>query len=312
MTESAISAQKGEISVQICPKLPTAVRELAIELDPAFPICAPVLDRQYNAGDQTVEEVHEHPVWEIGICTKGSGVFEFSSGMYRYATGDVSVVAPGMMHAVHCDPDSPNHWERLYVDFEGLLGHMPPECAALAQLTYTGVLKQDENPLIAPLVLLLLDEMYHQHPQSKAMIRLKTAELALYIHRMKAQPGVFAPLPDSLNDISPAVLYIVNHYQENITLAELAAMCSKSVTSFRRFFSKTMHTSPFEFLYSVRIKAAVNLLQTTSLPVSDVASRVGYQSLSSFNRHFRRLAGMSPLACRKQKEMDTVQSPPPH
>ena len=52
----------------------------------------------------------------------------------------------------------------------------------------------------------------------------------------------------------------------------------------------------------VRIKAAINLLQTTRLPVSDIDSRVGYQSLSSFNRHFLRIAGTSPLNYRRQRE----------
>lgn len=62
-----------------------------------------------------------------------------------------------------------------------------------------------------------------------------------------------------------------------------------------------MRTSPFEYLYHVRIKAAINLLQSTRLPVSEIAERVGYQSLSSFNRHFLRIVGTSPLAYRKQR-----------
>ena len=60
-----------------------------------------------------------------------------------------------------------------------------------------------------------------------------------------------------------------------------------------------MHTSPLEYLYHVRVKAAINLLKTTELPITEVASRVGYQTLSSFNRHFRRIAGASPRDCRR-------------
>ena len=302
MTESAISAQKGEISVQICPNVPSVVRALPIELDPAFPIHAPYLDRPHYSRSQQAEFLHFHHTWEIGICLSGSGIFYIGSRVYRYSAGDVSIIAPDVVHIAQSDPENISGWKFIDVDFEGILRHMPKDCAELARCTYTGVLPKDQHPLIAPLVLLLLDELGNMRPHSQALIRLKVAELALHLHRLQDHHGIYMVLPDSLDEISPAVLHIVNHYQENITLAELAAMCSTSVTSFRRSFSQKMHTTPFEFLYHIRIKAAINLLKTTSLPVSDVASQVGYQSLSSFNRHFRRIAGISPLTCRKQQK----------
>ena len=275
---------------------------MPIELNPGFPIHAPYLDRPHYSRSQQAEYLHYHHSWEIGICLSGSGIFYIGSRVYRYSAGDVSIIAPEVVHIAQSDPENISGWKFIDVDFDGMLASMPPECAALAKCTYTGVLQQAAHPQIAPLVLLLLDELHHMRPHSQALIRLKVAELALHLHRLQDHHGVFMVLPDSLDEISPAVLHIVNHYQENVTLAELAAMCSTSVTSFRRFFSQTMHTTPFEFLYHIRIKAAINLLRTTRLPVSDVASQVGYQSLSSFNRHFRRIAGMSPLACRKARE----------
>ncbi len=289
--------------MQICPKLPSVVKELAIDLDPAFPIHAPYLEHPHYSRSQPAEHLHYHHTWEIGICLGGSGIFYIGSRVYRYSAGDVSIIAPEVVHIAQSDPENLSAWKFLDLDFEGMLHCMPADCAELAKCTYTGVLQRDEHPQVAPIVLLLLEELRNIRPHSQALIRLKVAELALHLHRLQDHHGIFTVLPDSLDEISPAVLYIVNHYQENITLAELAAMCSKSVTSFRRFFSQTMHTTPFEFLYHMRIKAAINLLTSTNLPVSDVASHVGYQSLSSFNRHFRRIAGTSPLCYRKQNEI---------
>ena len=277
---------------------------MAIDLDPAFPIHAPYLERPHYSSSQPAEHLHYHHSWEIGICLGGSGIFYIGSRVYRYSAGDVSIISPEVVHIAQSDPGKTSSWKFLDLDFEGMLRPMSPDCATLANCTYTGVLHGDEHPLFAPLVLLLLDELHMMRPHSQALIRLKVAELALHLHRLQDHHGIFMVLPDSLDDISPAVLHIVNHYQEHITLAELAAMCSKSVTSFRRFFSQTMRTTPFEFLYHIRIKAAINLLKATNLPVSDVASQVGYQSLSSFNRHFRRITGMSPLGYRKQSEIN--------
>lgn len=81
----------------------------------------------------------------------------------------------------------------------------------------------------------------------------------------------------------------------------LSQMCSKSISSFRRDFHKYMNTSPFEYLYHVRITVAINLLCTSNLPVQEIAASVGYQSLSSFNRHFRRITGKMPKEIRREK-----------
>lgn len=289
--------------MQMCSKAPSAVRAMPITLDPSFPIHAPYLDRLHYSRLHPADHLHYHHSWEIGICLQGSGIFYIGSRVYHYTAGDVSIIGPEVVHIAQSDPVSISGWKFLDLDMAGMLAPMPEEFAELADCSYSGVLRPDEHPQIAPLVMLILDELRYARPHSQALIRLKVAELALHLHRLKNHYAMMAALPDSLDEISPAVLHIVNHYQETITLQQLAGMCSKSVSSFRRSFAQAMRTSPFEYLYHVRIKAAINLLQTTRLPVSDIASRVGYQSLSSFNRHFLRIVGMSPLACRKQKEL---------
>lgn len=288
--------------MQICSKIPSAVRAMPIALDPAFPIHAPYLDRLHYSRLHPADYLHYHHSWEVGICLQGSGMFYIGSRVYHYTTGDVSIIAPEVVHIAQSDPERISGWKFLDIDLRGMLAGMPDGFAELAECAYTGILSPDEHPAIAPLVMGILDELRYARAHSQALIRLKVAELALYLHRLKSHHAPVTALPDSLDEISPAVLHIVNHYQEKITLTQLAAMCSKSVSSFRRGFFRAIRTSPFEYLYHVRVNAAISLLQTTHLPVSDIASRVGYQSLSSFNRHFLRIVGMSPMACRKQKE----------
>ena len=291
--------------MQICPNRPSAVRAFPILLDPAFPIHAPYLDRLHYSRPHTADYLHYHRSWEIGICLQGRGIFYIGSRVYHYNAGDVSIIAPDVVHIAQSDPTHISGWKFLDVDLCGMLRDMPDFADLLAQTTYSGILRPDEHPLIAPLVLLILEELRIARPHSDMLIRLKVAELALHLDRLKNHHAPVADVPDLVAEISPAVLYIANHYQENITLAQLADMCVKSVSSFRRTFSQVMRTSPFEYLYHVRIKAAINLLQSTRLPVAEIAERVGYQSLSSFNRHFLRIAGTSPMNCRKQREADS-------
>ena len=290
--------------MQICPNRPSAVQAMPILLDPAFPIHAPYLDRLHFSRPHRADFLHYHRSWEIGICLQGRGIFFIGSRVYHYNAGDVSIIAPDVVHIAQSDPERISGWKFLDVDLQGMLRSMPEFADVLAEITYSGVLRPDEHPLIAPLVLLILEELRFARPHSETLIRLKVAELALHLDRLKNHRSPVSDVPALVDEISPAVLYIANHYQENITLAQLADMCAKSVSSFRRTFSQAMRTSPFEYLYHVRIKAAINLLQSTRLPVAEIAERVGYQSLSSFNRHFLRIAGTSPMNCRKQREGD--------
>lgn len=290
--------------MQICPDTPSAVRAMPIQLDPAFPIHAPYLDRLHYSRPHPADYLHYHRSWEIGVCLQGSGIFFIGGRVFHYNAGDVSVIAPGVVHIAQSDESSISGWKFLDVDLPGMIAGLPMEELDLSENAFNGVIRPDEHPLIAPLVLLILDEMRFERPHNRALIRLKVAELALHLDRLTNHRTPITDVPPSLDEISPAVLYIANHYQEPITLAQLAGMCSMSVSSFRRSFARAMRTSPFEYLYHVRIKAAINLLHSTRLPVSDIASRVGYQSLSSFNRHFLRIAGTSPLNWRRQQEPD--------
>lgn len=289
--------------MQICPTRPSTVRALPIALNPSFPIHAPYLDRLHYSRLHPADYLHYHHSWELGICLQGSGIFYIGSRVYHYAAGDVSVIEPGVVHIAQSDPESISGWKFLDIDIAGLLAVMSPECAELAQCAFTGIIHPDEQPDIAQLIMQILDEMRHECEYSQTLIRLKVAQIALLLRRLKGGRSSTSGEAGAMAEISPALLHIVNHYHEPIALGELAVMCSKSESSFRRTFAQAMNTSPFEYLYHVRIKAAINLLQSTHLPVTEVASRVGYQSLSSFNRHFLRIAGMSPLACRKQKGM---------
>lgn len=292
--------QKGENTVQICSSWKTAVRAMPIALDPAFPIHAPYVDRLHYSRPHPADAMHYHASCEVGICLQGSGIFYIGSRVYRYAAGDVSIIAPGVVHIAQSDPVSISGWKFLDIDMPRLLAPLGTDYQAIDAPTFCGILHPEDIPALAPLVLLILDELRSPSAFSRELIRLKVGELAILLKRRTANTATMV-LPDSLSEISPAVLHIVNHYQEHITLAQLASMCSKSVSSFRRAFEQTMHSSPFEYLYHVRVKAAISLLQTTELPVTEIAARVGYQTLSSFNRHFNRIAGMPPMACRKKE-----------
>ena len=288
--------------MQICSNAPNNVQAFPVSLDPDFPINAPYLNRLHYSRSHPADHLHYHFTWEIGLCMEGSGIFYIGNRVWRYSAGDVSIIAPEVVHIAQSDAEAISGWKFLDIDLSRMTAPIACQIGLPPLERYSGIVRPEDMPVLAPLLLNILDELRLGDPLMVQSVRLKVAELYLCLIRLNANHSAhFQMIPSDLAGIAPAVLFIVNHYQENITLEILSQMCSKSVSSFRRDFHKYMNTSPLEYLYHVRITAAVNLLCTSNLPVQEIAESVGYQSLSSFNRHFRRITGKMPKEIRREK-----------
>ncbi len=102
--------------------------------------------------------------------------------------------------------------------------------------------------------------------------------------------------------ISKALDYISLHYMEPLKVDELAKWCHISETHFRRMFSQYMNMSPLEYINQVRIQTACGYLKRTGEPVANIASKCGFTTLSTFNRNFKQMLGISPSEWRKRPE----------
>ena len=102
--------------------------------------------------------------------------------------------------------------------------------------------------------------------------------------------------------ITSVLDYVSYHYMEDIKVEDLANICHISETHFRRVFTSYMKMSPLEYINTVRVYTACELLETTDAPVADVAHKCGFTTNSTFNRNFKQLMGVTPLEWRKRPE----------
>ena len=119
--------------------------------------------------------------------------------------------------------------------------------------------------------------------------------------RREASPSGFAENEQLENThvLSPALDYIRNQYNQGFDQKHLADLCHLSVSHFRRLFREQMGTSPLTFLHQTRILNSCTLLRASERLISEVSSAVGYESLSSFNRHFHQIMGLTPSEWRR-------------
>jgi len=98
--------------------------------------------------------------------------------------------------------------------------------------------------------------------------------------------------------ITRAKQFIQEHQADEISLADVARAVNTSTFYFCKLFKRATGLNFTDYLSRVRVEKAKNLLLNPNLRVTDVAFASGFQSLSHFNRVFRRIAGQSPTAYR--------------
>lgn len=100
--------------------------------------------------------------------------------------------------------------------------------------------------------------------------------------------------------IRKALDYIAVHYAEDISLNAVADVVYLNRDYLSRQFKKEVGVNFSEYLTGLRMQQAKNLLETTSMRISDVALRVGMSNMSYFSTVFHRAFGCTPNEARKR------------
>ena len=90
------------------------------------------------------------------------------------------------------------------------------------------------------------------------------------------------------------------HQSEDISLGQVAKAVSTSTFYFCKMFKKVTGINFTDYVSRVRVENAKNLLLNPNLRVSEIAYEVGFQSLTHFNRVFKKVIGRSPTEYRRQ------------
>lgn len=146
-----------------------------------------------------------------------------------------------------------------------------------------------------------LEEAYFQtrvldRKQYEAMLRLLTV-FAQHLASLSNQLMVTAaPVESPL--VARAKLYISQHQDEEVSLRQVAAAVNTSAFYFCKMFKQATGLTFTDYLARTRIEKVKNLLLNPHKRISEAAYETGFQSLSQFNRVFRRVTGQSPTVWR--------------
>lgn len=146
-----------------------------------------------------------------------------------------------------------------------------------------------------------LEEAYFQtrvleKKQYEAVVRL-LAIFAQHLASLSNQLMVSAEQVESPL-VTRAKLFITQHQDEEVSLRQVAAAVNSSAFYFCKMFKQATGLTFTDYLARTRIEKVKNLLLNPHKRISEVAYETGFQSLSQFNRVFRRVTGQSPTVWR--------------
>ena len=134
-----------------------------------------------------------------------------------------------------------------------------------------------------------------QHESVLKLLTIFAQHLSLVSNQLVVQQSnAEAPV------ITRAKEYIQEHQADDLSLGQVAKAVNTSTFYFCKIFKKTTGLNFTDYVSRVRIEKARNLLLNPNLRVSEIAYEVGFQSLTHFNRVFKKITGQSPTEYRSQ------------
>jgi transcriptional regulator GlxA family with amidase domain len=140
--------------------------------------------------------------------------------------------------------------------------------------------------------------------------RLTTVEEAMHVARVNlvdwhaAGQQPFARLARSRQSedalIADCQVWLADHYRSPAPVAAMVARGGIPERSFTRRFQRATGMAPLDYVHTLRLEEAKQMLEADDAPIEAVANEVGYEDASFFTRLFRRKVGLTPAQYRRR------------
>ena len=106
---------------------------------------------------------------------------------------------------------------------------------------------------------------------------------------------------ETLYEVERATHYFYENYTQNISIEEYARGRGMTANWFTQSFKKVTKHTPMQYIISLRITAAMNLIDGTTYNFSQISALVGYDNSMYFSRLFKKHTGMTPTEYKRRK-----------
>ena len=248
--------------------------------------------------------MHWHPEFEI--VTAKTGVLDYQAGNEHITLkeGDSIFVNANVLHGIRqISGTIPDPMPGIV--FSGTL--IAPQGSLVYQKYIYRILSCDELPYIV----FRKDEYEPIHRLVQHVYRLLAESGPLYELEILAElTSLFVFLNQSMDEFPKTHLprvqisaqvrmqqmlaYIYDHYDQDITLADISSAASISRSEAGRCFSSYLGSTPVDYLIRFRLQKAYSLLSEEHMTIAEAGQRCGFHSVSYFSRKFKEYFGCTP------------------
>ena len=240
---------------------------------------------------------HAHSHIELILVLKGQLFLSVDDAECVMDADTVGVIMPYQIHSYHpigdtttfhiaCPPEYINEYNQLFSGKRFSPFIVPTTLATRTLVEEIAVLEEKKRVDRSK----MLDSF-----KSKAFIYFALSEL---LCRCELVPTEHM----SYDVYRKAIVYITEHYTQDISLLSVAQHCGITTPHLSRIINSQGNTSFSDIVNSLRVFEAKRLLEQTTLPISQVALDVGFGTIRSFNRVFQKYFNCHPRDLRSHAQ----------
>lgn len=248
---------------------------------------------------------HFHPHYQLFTVVEGSGTRFIGDSIQHFEAGDTVFLGPDLPHLWQSDKiyfEDKNLKTRglvLYFkeDFLGTEFFSISEMKNLKNLldnTKRGMKWHKDS---SQLITLALEKMLYSSGFEKILLLL---ELLNSLSNSKDFEFITSSNYSNSYKISETERmqkvyeYVNTNYKELIKLSDIAKLVGMSESAFCRYFKKRTNSTFVDFVNEIRIGNACKLLSLPNPSISDICFESGFNTISNFNFHFKKIRKCSP------------------
>lgn len=250
---------------------------------------------------------HYHAELELTYIIQGRGTRFVGDSIQPYTEGDLVLVGRDLPHFWNSDKE---YYEETGIQTEAIVlqftedfaGAQFLQCPETKRLTglyerarrgirITGTLRA---LVISRLQQLLELSGFDQMVALLSLLGLFGSEMSTE-ETLLASPGYHLDIGNSGDKrIERVFAYVMNHFQEDISLADVAMLINMSPSAFCRYFKTCTRKSFVRFLNEVRVGYACKLLMERRSSITEIGFSSGFNNLSNFHLQFKALTNLTP------------------
>lgn len=249
---------------------------------------------------------HYHPEIEMVFVNGGSGKRQIGSHVSYYTDGDLILIGSNIPHCGFTDTNTGNKTEvviQMKPDFLGTEFLKLKETRGIASLfekAKDGIaFGRDTMRLVGP----ALEKMHNAWPLERLLALLGVLRELEQASDYKILNALNYSLEMQVQDndrINMIFNYVKDHFQEQISLDEIAEMSSMTVPAFCRYFKKITKKTFTRFVNEYRVVHASKLLAEKHISITAISFESGFNNFSHFNKIFHEFTGKSASEYRNE------------